>query len=236
MPIPPPPPGFTLDTPGVAPPMPPGRPVIRKGVTPPTPDLPQGYGMTGDTAAPVKGLPSAVTTPESYRPITPEERSSFGVDPHKPFVVNVKTGKPELISQGKEDESSTPANDPDRVFQNDQLLKSIGRIRELVQQPLSHGTGTDYLRHVPIIGQNAENLDSALRADQGRYSAERPRSSQAGVTQRSLRFRQPVERRRRGAEIIDRQASASAVDKGTGLGLDQAEQYYKRALGPQHGP
>jgi hypothetical protein len=212
-----------------------GRPVIRKGPEPVKPDLPQGYGMRGDTAAPVPGLPSAVTTPESYRPITKEERQQYGVDPQKPFVVNQKTGKPEFISQGTDKDASTPANNPDAAFQNDMLLKSIAQIRELAGKPMSTGTGTEYLKHVPIVGQNAANLDSALQQIKGdilrTVLAQSKQASPNGAS--GFGNLSNVEGESLKASIA-KLSQAQDYDQLM-AGLDQAEQFYRRSLARSYG-
>jgi hypothetical protein len=233
MPLPPPPPGFTLDTPGASP----GRPVIRKGAEPVKPDLPQGYGITNGTAAPVPGLPTAITTPESYRPITPEERQSFGVDPHKPFVVNIKTGKPELISQGKEDESSTPASDPDRVFQNDQLLKGIAHIRGLAQQPMALGglPSTGIFQHIPLIGQNAADMAGALDQIKGDILRDVLAQSKQASPNGASGFGNLSNVEGESLKASIAHLSQAQSPEEFAAGLDQAEQFYKRALARSYG-
>jgi hypothetical protein len=118
MPIPPPPPGFTLDTPSVAPPMPPGRPVIRKGVTPPTPDLPQGYGMTGGTAAPVRACRRPSRRLRAIaRSRLKSGRISASIRTSRSWSTS-RPASPSLSARAKRMSPRRRPTIPDRVFQN----------------------------------------------------------------------------------------------------------------------
>lgn len=108
MPIPPPPPGFTIDS---APPQGLNRPVIRRAPSAPTPNLPQGWQIdpTG-SAKPVPGLPKEFTDPKSsggktsYSTLSAAEAKQLGLPP----------GVYQRSSEGKVDKvADSPKGDAD---------------------------------------------------------------------------------------------------------------------------
>jgi hypothetical protein len=100
--LPPLPPGFTLDTPGI------GRPVIRKG---PEPVKPQSREMRGNyvvdlngdkpTAKPISGLPA-----DKWERATPADLKPLGVS--GPYLINRATGDIKLVDVPKTDPTKAP--------------------------------------------------------------------------------------------------------------------------------
>lgn len=156
MALPPPPPGFNLDTPGA--PALGGRPIIRKGADPVKPDLPQGYGMQGDTAAPVRGLPAEFTTPDKWERASPNDLKPLGLS--GPYLINRKTGDVKLVE--------VPKTDPDKkvdpqtaALELRNVIDKAFRARELSRKGwLATGFGADLAKK--IGGTTAADVDGLL--------------------------------------------------------------------------
>lgn len=206
-----------------------GRPIIRKGVEPGKPGLPEGYAV--DTGGPppkatkVTGLPDAYTTPDSYRPMTADEKTAYGLDPSKPFTINIKTNKPELIPTGKD--ATPPPQTPD-PFQTDAILKQIQNVRELAKQPFALGPASPYLKHIPIIGNNASNMEGALSQITGdirQLGIERLRELNGGQGVATIARNQAEQQALQNAFApLNQTQTADQFIKG----LDTGEQLYRR--------
>lgn len=116
-----------------------GRPIYRK---PPPQPSPQTPAQAKKDVLEVRKVEKDLAQPdERYRPITAAERQSFGLDLKKPFVVNIKTGKPELISEGKDDD---PAADPAlaksiKGLGIDEWLTNVSRARKQIDTGFATG-------------------------------------------------------------------------------------------------
>lgn len=230
MAIPPPPPGFTLDTPGAAPPQGIGRPVIRKGETPPSPDLPQGWKLNSQTgqAERIGGLPSGFTEPKPDKPAAGDLPKGWHLNASGQAepIPGLPAG---LVEQPP---SGTPGGD---TSQDDVLLKQIAHIRELAKKPFSLGAGTGYLAHVPILGQNAADIRAKLQQVQGdliQKGIARLRELNGGKGAATM-----ANTEKEGQRIA---ASFAAVDPDQSpeefvKGLDDAEAFYKRTLAKAQG-
>lgn len=220
MPLPPPPPGFNLDSPTGAPPLG-GRPIIRKGVEPQPKTLKGNFAvdLNSGTAKPVEGLPT-----EHWRPLAPGDKLFL---PNHPGITNEQTGEIRYGPEGPQAAGASPTGD---VFQNDVLLDQIAHVRELARKPLTLGSGSTYLSYVPIIGQNAADMQTAITQIKGdliQRGIQRLRELNGGKGAATM-----ANTEKEGERIANSFAPLSQDQSPEEFirGLDVAEKFYRDAL------
>lgn len=156
MPIPPPPAGFTLDTPQA--PTVGGRPIVRRGAEPPKPNLPTGWQLGPDgVARPVSGLPSEFTNPKQAGKDAPTGYR---------FTAN---GNLEVIPGGPADKSTNgdPLKEAVKGLGLDELLANVKRGREQVNNTWSTGVLGGLSGAAPWPGTDRKDFLGTLGAIQG---------------------------------------------------------------------
>ena len=153
MPLPPPPPGFQLDS--AQAPSGIGRPVVRKGVDPVKPDLPEGY-TTDPNPKPAVRVPGLGPI-DKWERAGPADLEPFGVS--GPYLINRKTGdiKPLDVPKG----GAAKIDPRDTIAELSNVIGKAFRARELSSKGwFATGFGADAAKHMG--GTTAADVDAIL--------------------------------------------------------------------------
>lgn len=198
-----------------------GRPVIRKGADPQPKVLNSGrvVDLNTGTATPVVGLPQ-----EHWQPLAPGHKLYL---PNHPGIINEQTGEIRYGPEGPQAAGASPTGD---VFQNDVLLDQIAHVRDLARKPLTLGSGSTYLSYVPIIGQNAADMQTAITQIKGdliQRGIQRLRELNGGKGAATM-----ANTEKEGERIANSFAPLSQDQSPEEFirGLDVAEKFYRDAL------
>lgn len=163
----------------------------------------------------------------SYRQLTPEEIKERNLNPGRAYQIG---------SDGKVDDlgevgGAATGDTPDRPQQIQTILDNITRAREIARKPFAVGNlaGNTYFQGIPVLGQNAADLAGALEMAQGDLIQQARKELLEGGINIGVRGADTEKEAARIAASKANLSQSQSYDEFL-LGLDRAEQYYRRAL------
>lgn len=190
------------------------------------PKTPAPAGVVVPAAPPKPEKPT-----ETFRMATEAEKLAANLDPKRAYQISTTTG--EFKDVGGQPTARTAAANPNRPFQINSALDAIENIKKLAEKSLTVGKTAGAVGDIPVIGsflgQNRADLEGALNLvnsnliqDQMAYLAQLNPQGMASLANTQAE----AERLASSIANLDPNQSRDSFL----LGLQRAEDYYKRQL------